>query len=203
MNFIITSLVSLLICVSPLAAQSKVPEMKLFAGYNSLSMHLHPTSKLKVKAGQIAGIGIGCHFSENFKCEIEGAYRTNEVQKLVIKGAKEQFTIPINGDTSSCSIMGNGFIELPYLPSLVPYIGAGLGITAEYSKWNANIVENSLWIDMQPGNQVALSFQLIAGIKTPTVNGYYCGVEFKVLDSVLDHMCNHNRSLVFSYHKMF
>ncbi len=203
MMLIKSIIISILFLASSLGAAEKGYHAKAFAGYNAISLQYHPGAKLKVRPGQIAGLALGYRFTPNFTGELEGSYRYNEVNRLELKGKSRQFAVPLSGDIKSFSIMANSKLELPFLPALVPYVGAGLGITAEYGNWNANIIEDSIWFDYEAGTETAISYQLMVGIRTPIANGYYCAAEFRALDSIIDHMCNHNRSVIFSYHKAF
>ncbi len=198
-------LITLLAISSPLVADEigKGYTARLFAGFNDISMSFHPSTKVKVKPGQVAGAAVGYKFNEQLHAEVEGSYRFNEVDKIEIAGRRKQFIVPINGDIKSFSLVGNVLYDLPFKKYVQPYIGVGMGGTAEYADWSVNIIEDSVWLDYEGGNRAALSYQLIAGIHLPQTKNFTCGVEFRVLDSVLDHMCNHNKSVIFTYKKLF
>lgn len=176
---------------------------RIFAGYNHISMSFQPGSKMKMRDGQVLGAAVGFRWSDIIVTEAEASYRFNETEKFTIHGKTKQFIVPVQGDIKSFSLFGNIFCEFPTRSSLKMYIGAGLGGTAEYANWNINIIEDSVWLNYRGGSSFALSYQIIAGIRTPLADSYYCGVEFRVLDSVLDHMCDQNRSIIFTYHKIF
>jgi opacity protein-like surface antigen len=203
MIFIKSIIVSVLLLSATLSADETRFSAHAFAGYNEVSLTYHPAAKLKARSGPIVGVSGAYNFTDRFSVELEGCYRCNEVQRLELKGKDNKFIVPLNGDIKAASLHSNAILKLPFLPALVPYIGLGIGLTGEHSNWNANIIEDSLWIDLEAGTRMALSYQLIGGIHMPKANGYYCGIEFRILDSILDHMCNHNRSLIFSYHKVF
>jgi opacity protein-like surface antigen len=193
----------MMVILPPLMADEPGYQARLFAGYNTVSFNLHPQGKMKVRAGQVIGAGFGYRVGNGFVTEVETSFRYNETDKITLKGKRQQFLIPLHGDIKSFSLFGNVIYELPFNSSLKPYFGVGLGATAEYSNWSAHLIEDSVWFDMEGGQQFAFSYQLIGGIRLPAMAGYYCGLEFRMFDSVLDHMCNHNRSLIFSYHKLF
>lgn len=177
---------------------------RAFGGYNSVSLSSHPAAKFKVRAGQILGGAIGYKISPEIRVEGEATYRLNEVEQMTIRGKSKQFAVPVHGDIHSLSYIANAFYEPPLMWDLSPYFGAGMGVTCEYGDWQIAVIEDSVWIDIQGYERMAFSYQLTLGLRLPA--GYdnsFCGVEFRFLDALLDHMCHRNRSVVFSWHKVF
>lgn len=204
MIFLKCILVAFLFCASPLAAEGEKYAARIFAGYNSISLSYHPGALLKVRPGQIFGGAVAYHFTSCISGEAELSYRWNEVRKLELKGKTNNYSVPLSGDIKSFSIFCNGVMDLPLsTANLKPYVGAGVGVTAEYGNWNANIIQDSVWFNYEAGSQTAPSYQIILGVRTAPADGYYFAVEFRALDAILDHMCNHNRSTVFNAHKLF
>ncbi len=149
------------------------------------------------------GFAFGYQFNEIFRAELETSYRTNSVHKFVIKGNKGQFDVPVNGKLESCSILGNAIFTLPFSYYIQPYIGVGVGTTGEYSNWSTAVIEDCTWYDFPDDKRLGTSYQLIAGMHLPAYDRIYCGVEFRILDSILDSMCCCNRTILLSVHKQF
>ena len=70
-------------------------------------------------AGGAAGMRMG-----DFRFEIEGAYRSNDVNAVQYSGG----TLASDGEVSAWSIMANFAIDFPIADRLSMYAGAGLGI---------------------------------------------------------------------------
>lgn len=100
--------------------------------------------------GFIAAVG---NTFENVRGEIEMGYRTNDTDEISSGG----ISIPLNGDITSLSVMGNLLVDLPLSESIRPFIGAGMGL--------ANVEADLNGIGSEDDNVFA--YQAIAGIGFP------------------------------------
>jgi len=166
-------------------------------------MSIYPEAKMKTRAGIVVGIGIGKQIHDFIFLEGEMSYRYNETGKITIHGKEKQFVLPVHGDVTSLTAIWNVLFEFPTYKVIKTYIGTGIGCTAQYANWSVNVIQDSAWYDYEGGGSFAYTYQLIAGIHIPVSYCYYCCAELRLLDSVLDHMCENNRSLIFSFNKIF
>jgi len=166
-------------------------------------MSIYPEAKMKTRPGVVVGVGLGKKLQDFIFLEGEVSYRYNETGNITIHGKNKQFVLPVHGDVTSLTFIGNVIFELPMDVRIKPYMGTGIGCTAQYANWSINVIEDSAWYDYEGGGSFAYTYQLIAGIRTPISQSYYCCAEVRLLDSVLDHMCENNRSIIFSFNKTF
>lgn len=192
----------------PLSLFSQNYTVRAFGGYNSINLKAHPEMTAKIDGGQLLGVAFGYRFNELFHAELETAYRINSVTEITIKGNQKYFHTTLRRKMESFSIVGNGIFTLP--PNFWPfqdfvqlYVGGGIGVTAEYADWMMALIEHNVWYQFEEGKRLGTSYQLLAGFHLPEYRGIVCGVEFKFLDSVLDHMCCRNKSMSFTCGKKF
>jgi hypothetical protein len=178
--------------------------VRVFGGYNSVKMSGHPSSKVKISNGEILGGAIGYRFSPTVRIEGEIAYRQNEVHSMRLHGKTKNLIVPLKGDIISVSYIGHMMFEPNLFWLFRPYFGAGLGAVCENGDWQVVVIEDSLWIDIVPYERTAFAYQLTGGLRLPVGQwNTYCGIEVKLLDALLDHMCHCNKSVAFSWHKVF
>lgn len=79
--------------------------------------------KFDIEPGYFVGGSLGYRFSRFFRLEGEGAYRRNELNKIVL----ESVELPTNSSIRTWTAMGNAFIDLPLCSFIFPYIGGGVG----------------------------------------------------------------------------
>jgi hypothetical protein len=177
--------------------------VRAFGGYNSIAMSIYTEAKMKTRAGVVIGVGIGKKIEDYILLEGEISYRYNETGDITIHGKESQFVLPVHGDVTSLTVIGNVIFEFPTDKIVKPYVGTGIGCTAQYANWSVNVIQDSAWYDYEGGGSFAYTYQLIAGIRTSISYTYYCAAEVRLLDSVLDHMCENNRSIIFSFNRIF
>lgn len=217
-------LFSTLLALLPLSGFAEGFTLRGFGGYNSISYDNNVTPgaanslndgthgcscktgtvifrDLKIKDGTVVGLALGYRFADFVRGEIEGSYRRNELHQELQTGI---FTIHDKGDLESFSCMTNAVFSWPQaFFNLQPYIGVGLGCTAEFANWHTCIIDETVLYDLVETTRLGISYQALAGIHLPPYNNLYCGIEFRILDSVIDHMCCCNRSIIFSCRKEF
>jgi outer membrane protein OmpA-like peptidoglycan-associated protein len=77
-------------------------------------------TKYEFETGWAGIVGVGWGYGNGIRVELEGGYRTNDVDKASTGTA--------NGDTNAWSLMLNGLYDVNTGTSFTPYIGAGLGL---------------------------------------------------------------------------
>lgn len=191
------------ILLLPFALPAQHVTFRGIAGHNSVKLKTVSIVQSKISSGQIIGLAFGYQFNPLFRAEVETSYRTNAVHKFVVKGNSGQFDVPVNGKLESAAILCNAIFTPPFSYFFQPYIGVGAGTTAEYCNWSTAIIENHLWYDFPDGKRLGMSYQIIAGVHLPAHDNIYCGVEYRLLDSILDQMTCCNRTVLLSVHKQF
>lgn len=191
------------VLVAPFALSAQHYTFRVFGGHNHISLKSLSNLKVRVSDGQVAGVAIGYRFTDLLKGEVEATYRYNRVKSQIIKGGENQFTVPLNGKFESIGVMGNMFFTWPIHHYLQPYVGFGAGGMSEHSDWVIALIDHNIWYDFEEGKRSGIAYQMIVGCHLPQQNGIYIGAEFRIVDSVLDHMTTFNRSLLFSVKKEF
>jgi hypothetical protein len=192
----------LFVC-SPSFSDESQQYVKAFWGFNTVSIKFQPDSKMQMYGGHILGFSYGRIWPGAFITEVEAAYRYNETKRLTIAGRTHKYIIPIRGDVSSFSVFGNIYFNVPCRFACYPYIGTGIGATAQYCNWQVNIFEDNLWFQFLGGPSFAFSYQVISGIRTTMFKKYTGSFEFRILDSVIDQMCYKNKSFSFLINRKF
>ncbi|MEQ9811168.1 MAG: OmpA family protein [Azospirillaceae bacterium] len=103
--------------------------------------------------GWLAGGAFGYEFANGFRAELEGMYRSNDLEQLTISGAP----IPATGHIDVASIMVNLLYDIDTGSDLTPYLGGGIG---------AGNVDSALSIgpfDLS-SSEWGLALQAIAGL---------------------------------------
>lgn len=117
---------------------------------------------LKAKTGFGLGAFGGMDFG-TYRVEGEFAYRRNNNKEATSGGT----TDPVGGDYSSMALMVNGYYDFRMVsPSVVPYIGGGLG-GARVSLKATDPATGSTDID---DNDIVFAYQFAAGVGFPISN---------------------------------
>lgn len=77
-------------------------------------------TKYEFETGWAGIVGVGWGYGNGIRVELEGGYRTNDVDKASTGTA--------SGDTNAWSLILNGLYDVNTGTSFTPYIGAGLGL---------------------------------------------------------------------------
>jgi opacity protein-like surface antigen len=123
-------------------------------------------STVDVEAGldtgfQIGG-AIGYHFDRNFRGEMEGFYRRNDLNSLSASGTAFgiSFTAatPVSGEATNAGMMGNLYWDFVNSSKFTPYIGGGVGFTRAG-------VDITIGSSSASVNDTVFAYQAMAGVK--------------------------------------
>ncbi|MFZ4410836.1 MAG: OmpA family protein [Paracraurococcus sp.] len=152
----------------PMAAQAQpVSGLYVGAGVGANFMNeskftaLGYAAKIETKTGYAAVGSIGWGFGNGLRAEIEGNYRTNDVEKSKVNGGG---TVGGRGTLNNYGAMANVLYDIQTGTPFVPYIGAGVGYGwFETNKYRASspTLGLSATSDDVAGN---FAYQGIAGI---------------------------------------
>lgn len=116
------------------------------------------TFKTTYDRGYNASGVFGYDYGNNFRVELEGSYRKNDVDKIKIVGVD----FNADGDVTSLAAMLNLFYDFNLNMGLVPYIGGGAGgaqVSMNSVKLDGSrVVDDSTWV---------LAYQFGAGVAFP------------------------------------
>ena len=111
------------------------------------------SADLASKEGYLIGILVGTKF-DVFRLEGELAYRANDADELKGPGG----TAPVTGDTTSTSLMVNGYYDIKTSSSVTPYLGAGIGFS------NVSVDYSDAGVKLADDSDMVFSYQFIAGV---------------------------------------
>ena len=112
--------------------------------------------------GYGVGIAIGKLLGRNLRAEIEGSYRSNDIERLELFGGGDMLDAGLTGEFETFAGMGNVWWEFLNFPSqkLKPYVGTGVGfITArsDFQLTGGDAVETN-------DDDSSFAYQWIAGV---------------------------------------
>lgn len=111
--------------------------------------------------GLSIGIKLGSSFT-NFRIEGELDYKTNDLDTLSGPGG----SLRLDGDVTSTSLMFNGYYDIKASPTVVPYLGLGLGFS------RVALDADVLGVNIADDEDIVFAYQFLAGIgfsASPTV----------------------------------
>ena len=94
-----------------------------FGGINFVHNIEENGDHLDFNTGYALGGSLGYRFSQYLRVEVEGAYRSNTADQMVIQNVQ----IPLSGSIQKATLMANGLVNIPFTQNLSAYIGAGAG----------------------------------------------------------------------------
>ncbi len=106
--------------------------------------------------GFALGGAVGFRFVDDFRAEIEGSYRQNDLDLV--------FTANADGDATSLALMANGYYDFPDIGGalrspLRPYLGGGIGVARV--AWNDVTVGATSIVD---DDEFIIAYQAMAGL---------------------------------------
>jgi len=113
------------------------------------------------------------------RIEGEFLYVKNDVD-----GAEGSFNA--DGDLSQTNIFLNGYLDLPIVPFLKPYVGAGIGI-AKVDVSNMRVSDTAGVLYRSDDNESAFGYQFMAGIRADlpiTELSLYAGYRYLSLEQI-------------------
>lgn len=145
-----------------------------FAGANWL--HLKNIEYAKFKVGYAGVAALGMVINPDWRVEVEGSYRRNELDYLKVF-AGHHVHPKLHSDTKA--LLANLYYEMNFGSAIRPYIGLGLGyseIRMVYSSHYENLTEKK--------GQVCS--QVILGAKTSLTESVDLGLEYRYFTSKHD-----------------
>ncbi len=115
------------------------------------------TSTLRDDMGWAALGSIGYGFNNNWRLEVEGGYRHNEIDSLKPSGGP---VFAATGDLAEYSLMANALYDFTSPGGVMLSIGGGVG--ADYARLTSASLAPAF-----EGDDVSLAFQAIAGLSVP------------------------------------
>ena len=114
-------------------------------------------SNLHTEPGWAAFASLGYGYDNNWRFEIEGGYRHNELNEITPSGG---VPTSINGEFAEFTLMANGLYDFNAGNGVMLSLGGGVG--ADYTKLNSNNLAPAF-----DGDDISLAFQAIAGLSVP------------------------------------
>jgi OmpA-OmpF porin, OOP family len=116
-------------------------------------------AKIETKPGWAAVGALGWGFGNGLRAEVEGNYRTNDVEKSKVNGVG---TVGGRGALANYGVMANVLYDIQTGTPFTPYVGVGAGYGwLETNKYRATAAGLSATSDETAG---AFAYQAIAGI---------------------------------------
>ena len=152
------------------------------------AQNLGRSAKISFDVGWVGVASLGWGFGNGLRAEVEGNYRTNDVDEVRFLGQRAAS----GGRVRSYGVMGNAFYDFDpgffgVGPSFVqPYLGAGVGyVWTEYQKLRASAAGLTVTLDDTDGR---FAFQGIAGVAAPLtwlgVRGLTLTAEYRFLGTL-------------------
>jgi opacity protein-like surface antigen len=167
-------------------------------GYNHVSIPSIHKARMEASGGYVVGGAIGYRFSRTFRLESELSYRSNSLDKLIIRGDSADINVDLDGNVSSFAYMGNVFFDLPFNWPIVPYVGAGLGGYREWGNGSIPVLNGTPDEVRLKVREGGAAYQVIAGLNVLHCNRIDAGVEYHFLDSIANPDSDRNHSVVIS-----
>lgn len=115
------------------------PYISILGGISEMEEQSIGQSEYNFEDGFAVGAAIGKRLSRNFRGEIEYMYRENDFEGRSFGPLELPVPSSPSGNLLSHTGMLNGYIDLPIGNGfLVPYVGAGAGVTGIDSDWASN-----------------------------------------------------------------
>lgn len=147
-----------------------------FAGFNLLpALHCKLAnflggdvveSTVAFHPGYAVGLSAGYRPWQYLRVEAEGAYRCNDAKS--IKQADITNLIP-SGHLQKGSLLANGLLDLPLSPTLIPYVGVGVGY--EWVGFSILFKEQTQNTFRLKGQDTGFAYQGIAGVSFYLADG--------------------------------
>ncbi len=119
---------------------------------NSLGL----TGGLSADTGFGFDLAVGYKYGNNFRTDVEFAYRKNDLDKVSFGGFGLTVSEDVGGEVTSTALLLNGYYDVQIGQPLEPYIGLGLGL-AEINVDSADLATND--------SDIVIAYQIAAGFK--------------------------------------
>ena len=126
----------------------------------------------KMEEGFVVIGAIGRSYRNNVRAEVEGAYRSNDVDNHSTTGPALDGS---EGDTHVASAMVNGYYDLPNSTNLTPYIGGGLGVARVAYDNYATTADGEILDDAK----TVPAFQAMVGLNAPITSRLSMNAEYR------------------------
>lgn len=141
--------------------------------------------------GFAVGVFMGWILDENFRIEVEGTYRSADLEEVTM--VRDDFfaplntegdVIPVGGDAQAGAIMGNAYYDFNFVDGpILPWIGAGVGgVFVDYaidaSVVDPNTLTTVTLFDAKDDTWV-FGYQFMAGITFPIADGISMSVAYR------------------------
>lgn len=144
------------------------PYVSAFGGANWLNQHKMHHVKSTYDVGYNGGAALGYRFNQNFRGEIEGAYRNNHLDKAKWDGE----SVRVKGHTDTWSVMANGYWDINMNSYVTPYVGLGVG----YAHVKAHFKDDYV---SAKGSNSGVAGQVIVGASTRICHNTDLGLEYR------------------------
>lgn len=145
----------------------------------------------EINPGYYVAGSLGYRFSPFFRIEAEGAYRHNNLHKLIYDTLEIPFDTPIH----TSAAMGNLFLDFPCFEVLFPYIGGGIG--AQWVRSHGTCYaedEDNIYVLKYRIKHNGFAYQVIAGIGVELGIRNKLIVDYRYLNGV-DALANHTLAM--------
>lgn len=150
-----------------------------FGGWNWADDFSASGSGVKVDAdldsGYVIGGALGYEIPVmgGLRFELEGAYRSNDVNSVRINGSRNK----ADGDLSAWSVMFNVAKDMPLTDRLSLYAGGGIGVAGV----DANFSYGAARVN---GNDTVFAWQVFAGVSYEVMNNFELYTEYRFFQAV-------------------
>ena len=177
--------------------------LKGFAGLNFLTFQEKSNAELEADVGYALGGSVGYSFPKLVRLEGEFTYRSNDLDKLILKDDGASLLLDLDGRLSSFSYMGNVLYDLPVNWKVVPYVGVGFGGRQQWSHLSVVAFKGTPDDMYIKGKSNNAAYQLIGGLNLALFGSLDTGIEYRFLDSITNPNKAHNHTLALTCQKKF
>lgn len=181
--------------------------MRGFAGVNVIDLPEFNSDevieRLETDIGYIVGGAVGYHLSGIFRIETEFAYRCNTLDQLVVNEEDVNLALVMDGGINSYAYMLNAIFDIPIKFVCTPYVGFGIGGTAEQGHGRFIILEDTPQDRRFKYKRNAAAYQMVAGFNIISLFSVNGSIEYHYFDLVGEENSNPNHSLSFCLRNTF
>lgn len=168
-KLLLTTLATLAVATSAQAADGKGFYAGIQGGWNHAEENrFDATGKIDPKEGWVGLVNGGYAWGNGFRTEIEGGYRTNDIDKITNTGVRGS-----SDEIYSWSAMGNVLYDFRNTSAFTPYLGAGIGAARVHVK--ANTTPGTVAIH---DDSTEFAYQGIAGVNYALTNKVDLGLNY-------------------------
>lgn len=142
-----------------------------------------------VRTGYMVAGALGYRTCNNFRMEIEAAYRRNSLHRLKVHHFDIRLSQPAHGNFQSISGLFNLFYDAPLFFCLRPYLGFGLGYA--YNRFHLKVHQQGE-IFKTTDHKNGFAWQAIAGITFPVNEFADIVLEYRFYQPTVSQYNDHN-----------